>query len=316
MKLLRSSIVALACGVIASPAFAASPAASFPDRPIKIVVPWAPGGFTDTLGRMLADKMTKSLGQPVIVENRPGASGSIGSDHVARSAPDGYTLLLTTSDSTVRLLQDKGIDPAKDFSQISLMASQPVLLGVGSSVPVSDLADFVKWAKAKPGTVSYGSSGEGSAVHLAMELFAATAGIKLNHVPYKGISPALTDVLGGQVDAIFISFQSSAGNFKNGRLKPLAITSPKRSPVAPEIPTIAESGYPKFQLMLWYALTGPKGISADIVDKLNAEIKAALQAPDLREKLTVAATEPIGSSPQELASFVNDEIAKWGSVIK
>src|SRR5690606_25777841 len=186
MKLTRRILVVAAClGLAPVPAMAQSPA--YPDRPVKIVVPWAAGGFTDRLGRMLADKMTKTIGQTVLVENRPGASGSIGSDLVARSAPDGYTLLLTTSDSTVRLMQDKKIDPAGDFEQISLLATQPVYLSVGPNMPAKTLDEFIAMAKKRPGEITYASSGEGSAVHLAMELFASAAGIKLNHIPYKGM---------------------------------------------------------------------------------------------------------------------------------
>lgn len=291
-------------------------AADYPTRPVRIVVPWAPGGFTDTLGRLLAEKMTRSLGQPVLVDNRPGASGSIGSEHVARSPGDGYTLLITTSDSVVRLLKDKALDPLRDFSHVSLVATQPVLLAVGSALPVRTIGDFVAMARERPGKVSYASSGEGSAVHLAMELFSNAAGIRMIHVPYKGISPALTDVLGGQVDSIFISFQSSGGNIKTGKLKPLAITSLVRSPIGPEIPTLSESGFPNFQLTLWYGLTGPKGVPQDILDILNREVKAAVAAPDVRDRLTGAATDPVGSTPEQLRSFTSDEVAKWSPVVK
>ena len=313
-SLLGSAVAATL--ILCAPAGAALAADDFPNKTIRLVVPWAPGGFTDTLGRVLAEKMARSFNQPVIVENRPGASGSVGSDFVARSAPDGYTLLIKTSDSTVRLMQDKGMNPEKDFTQVSLLASQPVVLGVGAGVPVNTLGDFVKRAKEKPGQITYGSSGEGSAVHLAMELFASEAGIKLNHIPYKGINPALTDVLGGQVDSIFISFQSSAGNFASGKLKPLAITSAKRTPTAPDLPTVAESGYPNFQLTLWYVLSGPKDMPAAVVEKLNKAAVAAMAEPDIRERLMKAATDPIGSSAAEATAFVKDEVAKWGRVIK
>ena len=316
MKLTRRFILAIAClGLASTTALAQSPA-SYPDRPLKIVVPWAPGGFTDRLGRMLAEKMTKSLGQTVLVENRPGASGSIGSELVARAAPDGYTLLLTTSDSTVRLMQDKRVDAAADFEQIALLATQPVYLAVGPKMPAKTIGEFISLAKARPGDITYASSGEGSAVHLAMELFASAAGIKLNHIPYKGMGPALTDLLGGQVDAVLLSMQGSAGNFETGRLRPLAITSPKRSGLMPAVPTIAESGVPSYQLMLWYGLVAPKGTPRAIVEKLNKEVKSAIAQPDIQSQLKEGGTDPIGSSPAELVTFVDSELAKWGPVIK
>jgi tripartite-type tricarboxylate transporter receptor subunit TctC len=317
MNLTRTIALAVACfGLASTSAMADSQTDRYPERPVKIVVPWAPGGFTDRLGRMLAEKMTKSLNQSVIVENRPGASGSIGSENVARAAPDGYTLLLTTSDSTVRLMQDKRIDSAADYAMISLLATQPVYLAVGPKMPAKTIGEFIAAARSQPGQITYASSGEGSAVHLAMELFAAAAGIKLNHIPYKGMGPALTDLLGGQVDAVLLSMQGSSGNFETGRLRPLAITSPKRSALMPQVPTVAESGYPSYQLMLWYGLVAPKGTPKAIIDKVNREVKAALAMPDIQAQLKDGGTDPVGSSPAELASFVDSEVAKWGAVIK
>ena len=316
MKPKRRIIVAVACLALASPHAIAQTSQNYPDRPVKIVVPWAAGGFTDRLGRMLADKMTKTIGQTVLVENRPGASGSIGSDQVARAAPDGYTLLLTTSDSTVRLMQDKRVDPAGDFEQISLLATQPVYLSVGPKMSAKTLDEFIGMAKSRPGEITYASSGEGSAVHLAMELFASSAGIKLNHIPYKGMGPALTDLLGSQVDAVLLSMQGSGGNFQTGRLRPLAITAPKRSELMPEVPTIAESGVPSYQLMLWYGLAAPKGTPQPIIEKLNKEVKAAIAQPDIQAQLKEGGTDPIGSSSAELVDFVRAELAKWGPMIK
>lgn len=316
MKLNCRILVAAACLAFASSHAVAQSSQSYPDRPVKIVVPWAAGGFTDRLGRMLADKMTKTIGQTVLVENRPGASGSIGSDLVARSAPDGYTLLLTTSDSTVRLMQDKKIDPAGDFEQISLLATQPVYLSVGPNMPAKTLDEFIAMAKKRPGEITYASSGEGSAVHLAMELFASAAGIKLNHIPYKGMGPALTDLLGSQVDSVLLSMQGSSGHFQTGKLRPLAITAPKRSQLMPDVPTIAESGVPSYQLMLWYGLVAPKGTPQPIIDRLNKEAKAAIAQPDIQAQLKEGGTDPIGSSPSELVDFVHAELKKWGPMIK
>jgi tripartite-type tricarboxylate transporter receptor subunit TctC len=317
MNLIRTLLLAAAClGIAATSGPAAAQADGYPKGPVKIVVPWATGGFTDRLGRMLADKLTGILGQSVLVENRPGASGSIGSEYVARAAPDGYTLLLSTSDSTVRLMQDKRIAPDADFAQISLLATQPVYLSVGTTMPAKTIQEFVAMAKSKPGQITYASSGEGSAVHLAMELFASAAGIKLNHIPYKGMGPALTDLIGGQVDAVLLSMQGSSGNFETGRLRPLAITSPRRSELMPDVPTVAESGNPSYQLMLWYGLAGPKGTPQPIVDKLNRAVKTVMAMPDIQSQLKTGGTDPIGSSPQELVSFVDAELVKWGAVIR
>ncbi len=302
-------------------AFAASvlPAAAqprYPEQPVRIVVPWAPGGFTDRLGRMLAEKMTKSLGQPVLVDNRPGASGAIGSEAVARAAPDGYLLLLTTSDSTVKLIQDRKLDPIWEFAQVSLLASQPVYLAVGSNMAAKTIEEFIAMAKARPGHITYASSGEGSAVHLAMELFTKAAGISLNHVPYKGMGPALTDLLGGQVDSVLLSLQGSSGHFGTGRLRPLAITSTARSPLMPAVPTVAESGVPNYKLTLWYGLAAPKGTAAPVIETLNRAVREALSAPDIQTALRQGGTDPIGSSPAELASFVASEVATWKTLIK
>jgi len=319
LRILLSCI--LACATVAT-------AADYPTQPIRIVVPWVAGGFTDVLGRLLAEKMTKTMGQPVIVENKAGATGGIGSEFVSRAAPDGYTLLLTTSDAlvwNVNVAKAHASDPAanakptydpvQDFTQVVLIGTQPVLLFVGSEVPARTLSEFVAMARAKPGAVSFGSSGEGSAVHLGMEMFSAAAGIKLNHVPYKGINPALLDVIGGQVQSLFISLQGAGGYIKAGKLRPLAITSLTRSALAPEVPTLAESGYPNFQLTLWYGLAGPKGMPADIVDKLNKAVKAALNEPDVRERLTAGNTTVIGSTPDESRTFLVNETAKWGDAV-
>jgi tripartite-type tricarboxylate transporter receptor subunit TctC len=304
-------------------------AADWPTQPIKLVVPWAAGGFTDVFGRLVAEKLSKSLGQPVVVENKPGASGGIGSEQVARAAPDGYTLLLHTSDTLVWNVgmaeayasdptanQKPPYDPLRDFTHVSLMGTQPVLFLVGSQVPANTLAEFVALAKAKPGAVSYGSSGEGTAVHLAMESFSTQAGIKMIHVPYKGINPALMDVLAGQVNALFLSLQGAGGNLQNGKLKALGITSRTRSPLVPNVPTIAESGYPDFQLTLWYEIVGPKGLPQDIVDKLNKAIKAALAEPDVKEKLVSGNTTVVGGTPDEARAFVAAEMTRWTAAVK
>ena len=288
----------------------------YPEQPVRIVVPWAPGGFTDRLGRMLAEKMTKSLGQPVLVDNRPGASGAIGSEAVARAVPDGHLLLLSTSDSTVKLIQDRKVDPIGEFAQVSLLATQPVYLAVAAGMPARTIGEFIAMARARPGQITYASSGEGSAVHLAMELFTNAAGIKLNHVPYKGMGPALTDLLGGQVDSVLLSLQGSSGHFGTGRLRPLAITSSARSPLMPEVPTVAESGVPNYRLTLWYGLAAPKGTPAPVIETLNRAVREALAAPDVQAALRQGGTDPIGSSAAELGAFIESEVATWRTLIR
>ena len=315
----------LLCGLLATALIpigaVAQTTGDFPNKPIRLVVPWAPGGFTDLFGRMLAEKMSKSLNTSVVVENKSGASGSIGASYVARSDPDGYTLLLSTSDALVYAVNttvnpNPTYDPVKDFEQISLMATQPVFLAVGKDVPARNVSEFVALAKKKDKSLTFGSSGEGSAVHLAMELFSDAAGMKLVHVPYKGITPALMDVLAGRVDAIFISFQGGGNYFKSGELRPLAVTSLKRSAVEPDVPTLDESGYPGFQLTLWYAMVAPDGTPRAVIEKLNTAVNAALREPDLKEKLLAANTTPVGSTSTEADKFLADEVKKWKGAVE
>jgi tripartite-type tricarboxylate transporter receptor subunit TctC len=313
----RQCLAALVAALALGCAHAAP--ADYPSKPVKIVVPYPPGGSADLIGRMVADKLSKSLGQPVIVDNKGGASGAIGSEFVAHADPDGYTLLIAIADTHAinpAVNPKLPYDAVKDFAPISLLATQPFVLAVGPKLPVGSVGEFVAKAKQSPGTVSYASNGTGGLQHLAMELFASAAGIKALHVPYKGAAPALSDVIGGQVDAIFISLQGAGGNFKGGKLKPLAITSAQRLASAPEIPTFAESGYPKFQMVQWYGILAPKGTPADLVDRLNQHVKAAINAPDVADKLRSNGTEPVGSSPKEFATFLNGEIAQWGNVAR
>jgi tripartite-type tricarboxylate transporter receptor subunit TctC len=317
---LKTWLAALAVWSAASiaPVMAQTPASAdgYPERPVTVVVPWPAGGFTDRLGRMMAEKMSASLGKPVVVENRPGASAGIGSEHVMRAAPDGYTLLVTSTDGTVKLLQGKGTDPVTQLTQISMLASQPVTLSVGPKFKGNTLAQFVEEARRNPGAVAYASNGEGGATHFGMEIFARQAGIKLNHIPYKGTAPALQDLVGGQIEATLVSLQGVGPQLQSGRARALAITSPKRVPAAPEIPTFAESGFPNFDLTLWYGMVGPKGIPEPIVRKLNQVLVSALAAPDVQQALRSAAAEPVSSSPDEMLKFVQKEAARWSTMIK
>ena len=309
------AVLALGAGSMAAPLQARAQDA-WPERAITVVVPWPAGGFTDKLGRLMAEKMAASFGKPVVVENRPGASAGIGSEYVMRAAPDGYTLLVTSTDGTVKMLQGKGTDPVSQLTQISMLASQPVTLSVGPRFKGNTLAEFVAEARRSPGSIAFASNGEGGATHYGMEIFAKQAGIQLNHIPYKGTAPALQDLVGGQVEATLVSLQGVGAQLQSGRARALAITSPKRVEAAPGIPTFAESGYPGFDLTLWYGMVGPKGLPEAVVRKVNQALRAALAAPDVQQALRSAAAEPVGSTPEEMLQFVQKEAARWGAMIR
>ena len=302
----------LGMGVIAQPA-------DFPNRPLRLVVPYPPGGSADLVGRMVAEKMTQSLKQPVVVDNKGGASGAIGSDFVSRAAPDGYTLLVAISDTHAinpAVMPQLPYDPQKDFVPVALMATQPMVLAVGRNMPARSLSEFVAIARQKPRSITYASNGKGGLQHLAMELFSLSAGIETLHVPYKGAAPALSDVIGGQVDALFISLQGAGGNIGGGNLRPLAMASDKRLGVAPEVPTFAESGYAQFTVTQWYGLMAPKGTPAPLVDLLNRHARAALASPDIADKLKSVGTEPAAGSPEQFRVFLAGEIKQWAGVAK
>lgn len=293
---------------------------NYPSRPIHLIIPYPPGGSADLIGRMLGDKLSRSLGQTVVVENRGGASGAIGSEYVARAQPDGYTLLIGISDTHAinpAVFAHLAYDPQKDFTPISLLALQPFALLVGPTVKAKTLPEFVAEAKARTTTpMSFASNGVGGLQHLAMESFSAVAGFKALHVPYKGAAPALTDVMGGHVDATFISLQGAGSNVGGGRLRALAITAPKRLAAAPDVPTFAESGYPSFGANQWYGLFAPARLPADIVAKLNSAAKEAMTSHDVADKLIAVGTQPAPDTPEEFAAFLKKEITNWSAVAK
>ncbi|MFO1324915.1 MAG: tripartite tricarboxylate transporter substrate binding protein [Burkholderiales bacterium] len=317
MKMPRRLALSILAFAVAWPAWAQAPA--WPSRPLRMVVPFPPAGATDILGRTLAQKLSEALGQPVVVENKPGAGGSIGSDAVAKAPPDGYTLLMaTTSTHSVgpSLNPKLPYNAERDFTPVVWVANATNILLVTPALPVKNTAELVAYAKANPGKVNYASSGNGTIVHLTAELFASTAGVSLTHVPYKGTALAVTDLMNGQVSILFDSLVSGMPHVKSGKLKALGVTGAKRSALVPDLPTIAESGVPGFVSDTWFGVFVPAGTPREIVQRLNAEINRILAMPDFREKLETLGAEPVGGTPEQFAAEVRSETAKWARVIR
>ena len=300
-------------------AASAALAQDYPSRPVRIVVPLSPGGFSDTPARILAPRLSEQFGRQFYVENRPGAGGTIGWDFVAKSAPDGYTLAITGNTLLVgaHLYKNVPYDALKDFTHITMMASGPYVLVVNpQKVPVNSVRELIASAKAKPGAIDYASSGNGSSQHLVGALFSSMAGVQLNHVPYKGSGPAMQDLLGGQVGVSFAGVPNVLGQVRSGKLKALGVTTPKRWFALPEVPTIAEAGIPGYEATLWLSISGPAGMPAPIVQRLYAEISKALQDPGLRESFRAVGVEPDATSGEELMRYMRSEDEKWGKVVK
>lgn len=290
----------------------------YPNKPIRIIVPFPAGGGYDLMARNIGQKIGETMGQPVVVENRAGANGNIGSDAVAKAAPDGYTLLLGgigPQALSVALYPKLPYDPERDFQPVSLVASQPNLLVVHPSVPVKTLAELIAYAKANPGKLSVGSAGNGSGQHFGLELLKLDAGIQAVHVPYKGAAPLHAALLGGEINVAFNIIQLPMPQVRKGELRALAIASKKRSALAPEIATMAELGYP-IDFDTWYGLYAPAGTPKDVVAKLNAETNKALQQPDMKERTGALGVDLIGSTPEQLAAHMHSEIARWVKVGK
>jgi len=294
-------------------------AQSYPARSIRLVVPWPPTGTVDILGRTLGQKLSEQLGQPVVIDNRAGANGVIGSDAAAKSPPDGYTILVDniTGHAINASLQSKmPFDSLRDFTHVSLLASVPDAIVSLPSLPAKNVRELIALAKAQPGKLTYASFGIGSSAHLAGELFKGMAGVDMLHVPYKGGAPAIADLLAGQVSVYIPVLPSVVPLVKSSRLHLIAVTGAKRSPAVPDVPTVAESGLPGFEASNWFGLMTPAGVPAEIVSKLNAETAKALQAPDLREKLNALGMEIQSSTPQEFSALLKSEIEKWSKVVK
>jgi len=294
-------------------------AQGYPSKPIRLVVPFPPGGPLDLAGRAIGDHLARAWGQPVLVENKPGAGGNIGADLVAKSAPDGYTLVmgaLSTHAVNPHLYAKMPYDALKDFAPVTLVAITPNVLVVNASVQASSVKDLIALAKASPGKLSFASGSNGSAGHLAGELFKTLAGIDIVHVPYKGGAPAMQDLLGGQVQFMFDNLANAMAQIKAGKLKPLAVTTAKRSPLAPELPTMAEAGVPGFDISTWYGIMAPAGTPPDVVRKLNAEIVKFLASDDMREKLKAQGAEPAPMSPEQFDAFIRSEWRKYAKIVK
>jgi tripartite-type tricarboxylate transporter receptor subunit TctC len=294
-------------------------AQAYPNHAIRLVVPFPAGGTTDILARDVAKKLTETLGQAVVVDNRPGAGGNIGADIVAKSSPDGYTLLMGTVGTHAinpSLYAKMPYDHVKDFVPVVLVAGVPNVLVVNPSVPINSVADLIKLAKAKPGAINFASSGSGTSIHLSGELFKTMAGVDITHVPYKGSSPALTDLMGGQVQIMFDNLPSSLALIKSGKLRAIAVTSLKRAPALPDVPTIAESGLPGFEASSWFGILAPAGTPAPIVAKLNAEVNKYLQSPEGKEQLLAQGAEIAGGSPEKFVAHIRAETDKWAKVVK
>jgi tripartite-type tricarboxylate transporter receptor subunit TctC len=315
MKLFRYLASTL---LVCLPLVAAAQASDFPTKAIRIVVPFPPGGATDAAARLVAVKMAEHWGQPVLVDNRAGAGGNVGSELVAKSPADGYTLVMGVTGShaiNTSLYSKMPYDPVADFVAISQVAVVPNVLVVHPSVPAKNLAELMALAKKEPGKLNYASLGNGTAAHLGMEMLKSEAGVDITHVPYKGSAPAVSDLLAGQVQMMVDGLPSALPHVKAGKLRAIAITSLHRAPSLPDLPTIAET-YPGFYADAWSGLFAPKGTPQPVVDKLSAEVQRILKLPEVREKLAALGAEPVGSTQAEFAAHVKKEIGKWAKVVK
>jgi tripartite-type tricarboxylate transporter receptor subunit TctC len=293
-------------------------AQSYPSRPVRFVIPFAPGGSTDIIGRLIADKLAAALGQPVIVDNRPGAGGTVGSDAVAKAAPDGHAILMVPGAHTINasLYAKLPYDTLRDFEPVIQIASVATMLVVHPGVEATSVADLVRLAKTRKGELNYGSAGSGTVTHMTAELFKLMAGVDLTHVPYKGSSQALKDLMGGQVQVMFANFPGTLQQVQAGRLRALAVNGATRSPLLPGIPTVAESGVAGFEANTWYGILAPAGTPRPVIARLNTEIARALDTPEVREFLAKEGGEVVGGTPEQFAAFIRHDIAKWARVVK
>jgi tripartite-type tricarboxylate transporter receptor subunit TctC len=308
-------VLALAGAALSAPVAAQS----YPTKPIRIIVAYTPAGATDILARAVGQKMSETWGQPVIVDNRPGANGNIGTEVAARATPDGHTLVMGTAGThgiNPSLYRKLGWDAVKDFAPVSLVAMVPNILVVNNSLPVKNVKELIAYAKASPGKLNYGSPGNGSTAHLSMELFKTMTGTSLAHIPYKGSAGVLADVMGGQIALTMDNLPPYLPQVKAGKIRALAVSTAKRSPAVPDIPTVAEAGVPGYDSGAWFGLLAPAGTPKDIVNRLAAETQRILKLPDVHERIATLGAEPVGSTPEQFAAHIKSEIAKWAKVIR
>lgn len=294
-----------------------SSAQNWPSKPIRYIVPFPPGAFNDTLGRTIATELTKTLGQPMVVDNRPGGNSVIGTEAAAKSAPDGYTLFgAALPFSAIQSLHKVSFDVTRDFAPITLAGFSANLLVAHPSFPVNSVKELVEYARRNPGKINYGTSGNGTSVHLAMELFKSMTRTYMLHIPYKGSAPVVADLIAGQVDVMFDNMPNVIGHVRGGKLKALAVTTAQRSPQAPEIPTVAEAGVPGYEQTAWFGVLAPAGTPRDIVNRYNAEIVKLLNSPEVRERFGKQGVEVRTSTPEQFSAFLRSEVDRWGKLIR
>jgi tripartite-type tricarboxylate transporter receptor subunit TctC len=313
----RRAALALAGGALAAPPAHAQ--GDWPSGPVRVVVPFAPGGSTDVAARILAERMGQTLGQTVVVENRSGSGGLVGADAVAKAAPDGYTLLMATTGLLAiapHLYPQMPFDPTRDFALVSLAFSTDLVIAVSGGLPVRSLQEFVRYAKERPGSVSYASSGAGTTTHAATELFRLAAGMDLLHVPYRGSGPAMNDLVAGNVHLMVDQVASSIGQIKEGSIRALAVTGADRHPLLPEVPTVGEAGLPGARASSWGGVVAPARTAEPVVGRLSAAVRDAVAQPAVRQRMAAAGADPAASSPDEFVSFVRSEREKWGRVVR
>lgn len=299
-------------------AFAQSGAGSYPDRPVKIVVPFAPGAGTDAMGRLVAQKLGEVLGASFVVENKTGASGAIGTQYVAQQAADGYTLLLVASPFTTvaASMSTAGYDPIKSFSPVGMIASGPLVWAANNQLPANSMQELVSLARQKPGTLNYGSAGAGGVNHLVLELLKARTGTFITHIPYRGVAPAAVDMVAGQVQLVTGTIPALLPLIKDGRIKPLAVTSAKRSPALPEVPSMSEAGFKGFDVLNYFALAAPAGTPVAVIEKLNAALNKVVAMPDVLARFKLDAVEPMPGAPAAQAKFIEADFQAWRDVVR
>jgi tripartite-type tricarboxylate transporter receptor subunit TctC len=308
----------LAAAVALGAAFGAAAQNGYPDRPVRFVVPYPPGGGTDVIARIVQEKFHQLLGQPIVIDNRGGAGGSLGTEAASKSAPDGYTVLFTLSSHTINpaIYPKLSFDTAKDFEPVGTVASLPQILVANPNFPPGSVADLVRYAKERPGAVQFASVGNGSPGHLAGELFNLRTGTQIVHVPYRGGGPAVSDVIGGQVPLLWVSIPAAAQFVKSGRLKALAVSTTKRSAAFPDVPTMQEAGVPDFEVDSWYAMFVPAKTPKPVVEKLNKALNQVVADPDIKEKLLAQGSEGVGGTPEMLGKVVASELPKWARLVR